>query len=216
MRDVIFTNEHFYHIYNRGVDKRDIFMDDADRWRFVKSLCIFNDSTRWSERSIANEKTELTCPEKPFVKIHAFCMMTNHFHLLLEQITDNGIAKFMHKLGAGFTRYFNVRNERTGALFGGTFKAKSVNDDVYLLHLTRYIHSNPISLLENTNQANLIDKLSNYRWSSFSDYLGTPTYPFVETKFILNDFRNHTEYTEFMKNWKPATDDQIGHLYFDE
>ena len=210
MRDVIFANEHFYHIYNRGVDKRDIFMDDADRWRFIKSLCIFNDSIRWSERSITFEKSKLARPEKPFVKIHAFCLMTNHFHLLIEQVIDGGVAKFMHRLGIGYTTYFNKRYERTGSLLGGTFKAKIVNDDGYLSHLSRYIHLNPI------NNIIPINELSEYRWSSYNDYIGRRSFPFIETKFIMDGYKNTNDYIKFIKSGEPAINDQISHLYYDE
>lgn len=216
MRDVIFTNEHFYHIYNRGVDKRDIFMDDADRWRFVKSLCIFNDSTRQSEQSIAREDTDFTCPAKPLVQIHAYCLMPNHFHLLLEQIEENGISLFMNRIGIGFTKFFNKRYDRSGALFGGTFKAKVVNDDSYLFHLSRYIHLNPVSLLTKSDNTNPVDYLSDYYWSSYNDYAGRRTFPFITKELIQSEFRDSEEYIKFMKNWKTPVDEQISHLYFDE
>ncbi len=216
MRDVIFANQHFYHIYNRGVDKRDIFMDEADCWRFVKSLCLFNDSTREAEGSIAREECDLLASSEPFVRIHAFCLMPNHFHLLVEQVIDGGISMFMHRLCGGFTKYFNKRYERVGALFSGTFKGKQVDDDHYLQHLTRYIHLNPINLLGIPVGDNPINRLQDYRWSSYADYFGRKSYPFVETSFILNFFRDRNEFVEFTKSWKQSVNDQIGHLYFDE
>ena len=93
---------------------------------------------------------EYTIPEllkqkrKPLVSIDSFCLMPNHYHFLMKEITENGISKFMHKVGTGYSLYFNLQNERSGSLFEGTYKAKHIEDDRYLKYLFEYIHINPL------------------------------------------------------------------------
>src|SRR3989338_5121487 len=147
MKHPQFENEHFYHIYNRGVEKRDIFIDKNDYLRFLEGLKEFNNPEMVTLRDPPPYRG-LTSVRKKLVRIHAFCLMPNHFHLLLEQIADNGIPLFMQKLGTGYTMYFNLVNQRVGGLFQGTFKAKIIENETYLMHLLRYIHLNPIELVE--------------------------------------------------------------------
>jgi len=166
--------KHYYHVYNRGTDKRKIFMDERDRYRFIHDLFEFND-----ERNVENlfrmtndEKLLYRLPQrqrkprKLLVDIVAFAMMPNHYHLLLRQRIDQGISLFMQKLGGGYTGYFNERHERSGVLFQGKFKLKHVSSDTYLRHLVAYIHANPLPLLKSDK------KIDTYRWSSYIDYLG--------------------------------------------
>ena len=145
-RKISFINDNYYHIYNRGIDKRIIFENDHDFKRFQESLRLFN-----SPNSIwladANQKTEVK-PQDRLVDIVCYCLMPNHFHLLLKQRVDSGIPNFMRKLGTGYSLYFNMRKERSGSLFQGTYKAKLVTDDNYLTHLSRYIHMNPVELVD--------------------------------------------------------------------
>lgn len=204
MRNIRFVNEGIYHVYNRSVEKREIFVDDQDRFRFIHDLFEFNDeapavnlyykrpliqSYEAKPRKIEQQKRKL------LVEILAFVVMPNHFHLLLRQIKENGISNFMHKLGTGYTMYFNQKYERAGSLFQGTYKAVLVNQEAHFIHLPYYIHFNPLDLkfpewrdreIKNYKQA--MKFLENYRWSSFLDYIGKKNFPSVTQREFLNEF----------------------------
>ena len=168
------TNGEFYHVYNRGVDRRNVFMDDRDRYRFIHDLYEFNDERSVvnlyrlseSERLLHRLPGRIRKPRKQLVRLIAFVEMPNHYHLLLQQKVDGGISLFMQKLGTGYTMYFNERYERSGALFQGKFKVKHVDQENYLRHLVSYIHANPAPLLKHGSA------LKRYRWSSYPDYIG--------------------------------------------
>ncbi len=154
MRKVKFEKDKIYHIFNRGVEKRDIFMNDSDRWRFLQGLYLFNDENSsfrllWNLENrekglnfktikdfLKNNLTERI----PLVEIMADCLMTNHFHLILKEIKKNGISRFMHKLGTGYAKYFNEKYDRVGGLFQGRFKAVLIEKDLYLQCLLVYIN----------------------------------------------------------------------------
>src|SRR3989344_4775774 len=125
MRKVPFVNGEFYHVYNRGVDKRDIFSDQYDLDRFFQSMNEFNVvepiGSIYENSFIRNSLGGLT-PKLKLVNVIAFCLNQNHYHFLLEQVIDKGIEKFMHKLSTGYTCYFNERNKRSGSLFQGNYK----------------------------------------------------------------------------------------------
>jgi putative transposase len=146
-RNLQFVVGEYYHVYNRGVDKRIIFNDEFDYQRFLLLLLLANDQEPIEVKQLVRTVTIpklLQQARQPLVSILAFSLMSNHYHLVLKEITDNGISKFMHKLGTGYSVYFNLRNDRSGALFQGTFKAKHAHDDRYLTYLFEYIHLNPV------------------------------------------------------------------------
>ena len=136
----------YYHIYNRGVDKRDIFGDKKDLLRFVESISEFNQIE--AVGSIRNlRKNDQTAPKalsggKPLVAFVAYCLNPNHFHFVLKQLVDGGIAKFMQKLQAGYTSYFNAKNSRTGSLFQGTFKSNLMGSENYFNKTVGYVNKN--------------------------------------------------------------------------
>jgi putative transposase len=201
MRKTQFANNYLYHIYNRGTDKRNIFLEDADYFRFIHDLYEFNNldpilnltrrirETEGGPASLNRKKREL------LVEIIAFCLMPNHFHLVLRQMKDSGIAKFMQKLGTGYTMYFNKKNKRNGVLFQGKFKAILVDNDNYFLPLFNYVHLNPVELAEaKWKEEGIKDKvkvnnfLENYRWSSYQDYIGIKNFPSIINKNFFNNF----------------------------
>jgi putative transposase len=139
----IFTPNSFYHIYNRGVDKRNIFLTEEDYLRFQYSLSIFN--TRNENGTIAFQLRNRR-PDNNLVAMHAFCLMPNHFHLLVSSESEDGISMFMHKVGLSYTHYFNKHYHRSGRLFENVYKSKQISDENYLLAITKYIHLNPLSL----------------------------------------------------------------------
>ena len=136
----IFANQQIYHIFNRGVEKRTTFLDKRDYRRFLDSMDYYRikNPTRFSfkKRSTLIENVTI---DTPLVEILSFCLMPNHFHLLLRQIEEKGITNFISKLSNSYTRYFNVRHKRVGPLFQGTFKAVRVEDNKQLLHLSCYM-----------------------------------------------------------------------------
>lgn len=130
-----------YHIYNRGVDKRPVFLNKQNYLRFYTSLNYFNTKKPINSiRDIAKD-VEITSADK-LVQIKAYCLLPNHYHLLLEQLTDGGISEFMKRVGGGYTLYFNEKKKRSGALFQGTYKRVHVNTDEYYNYLFAYINEN--------------------------------------------------------------------------
>src|SRR3989344_4219158 len=141
-KQTIVTGE-YYHIYNRGVDKRNIFSDKNDMRRFIESMIEFNQVD--GIISLSNlRKTEIESKalSEPLVAFVAYCLNPNHFHFVLKQLVDGGIAKFMQKLQGGYTYYFNVKNFRSGSLFQGTFKSHLINDENYFNKTLGYVNKN--------------------------------------------------------------------------
>jgi putative transposase len=160
-------------------------------------------------------------PRKILVEILAFCLMPNHYHLLLRQKRENGIVNFMQKLGTGYTMYFNQKYNRVGGLLQGRFKAVIVNKEEYFIHLPYYIHLNPLDLImskwqegriKNFNKA--IKFLENYRWSSYLDYIGKKNFPSVTQRgFLLEFFGGEKEYRKATKKWLKEIDlEKIGEI----
>jgi len=140
----IVTGEN-YHVYNRGVDKRDIFVEKMDIRRFVESINEFNQIEGIG--SLANLRKTHQIESKalsrePLVAIIVYCLNPNHFHFILKQLEDGGIAKFMQKLQGGYTYYFNVKNSRSGSLFQGTFKAQHIGNENYFNETLGYVNKN--------------------------------------------------------------------------
>lgn len=181
-RKIVFAPGEFYHIYNRGVDKRVIFTNDADRRRFIRLMYLSNGDIAFKYRDVEKLPFEEIKTGEKSVAIGAYCLMGNHFHILIKEIKDGGISSFMGKLQTGYSMYFNRMHKRTGTLFEGTFKAKHVeDDDEYLKYLYAYIHLNPVKLssagwesevkhIENPKAAS--EFLEKYPWSSYLDYCG--------------------------------------------
>jgi putative transposase len=199
-----------YHIYNRGVDKRNIFLDESDKYRFVHDLFEFNDKNPAKNLTIYlknNANKEVGLPKlkggsrEMMVEILAYCLMDNHFHLMVRQKTENGITEFMRKLGTGYTNYFNKKYDRSGSLFQGKFKSVNLNNNAHFLYLPIYIHLNPLDFnypewregkIKNYKKA--VDFLENYKWSSYIDYIGKKNFPSILSRdFLLDRFDNSTE-----------------------
>lgn len=156
----------FQHVFNRGTDKRDIFLDAADHKRFLLYLQVLNNVEIASPHNIEllEKLGSLEGSKVPLVDIVAFCLMPNHFHLLLYENREGGISKFMQRMGTAYTMHFNEKYERSGALFQGVFKSRPVHDMRYLQKVIDYVHLNPRKL----------SPLDKYVWSSFPDYCGRP------------------------------------------
>ena len=176
-RKIEFAPEEYYHLYNRGVEKRKLFLDKGDYRRFISLLYVANSVTpvhlsNYQGRSLI----EIPRGEQ-LVSIGAWCLMPNHFHLLVREIKDGNISLFMKKLLTGYSMYFNTKNERKGALFEGNFYAKHLDTDNYLKYQYAYIHLNPIGIIDDgwknkkiKNINNAKSFLSSYAYSSYLDY----------------------------------------------
>ena len=206
-----------YHVLNRGVDKRKIFMDDKDYYRFIHDLFEFNDQQRvqsnfyrFNAKSHAVGVREIRPRErKLLVKIHAFCLMPNHYHLLLSPMVENGIALFMQKLNGGYVQYFNQRHERTGTLFERKYKSILVESQAHFIHLPYYIHLNPLDMVSPEwrerkikSLGKAMDFLNEYKWSSHLDYLGKGNFPSVTQRdFLLEVFGGEKGYKKALTGW---------------
>lgn len=199
-----------YHVYNRGVDKRNVFLDQIDYIRFVHILYEFNNNlnaNRWHASSMSG--VGLLISKKPIVDLLAFCLMPNHYHLMIQEQQENGISEFMHKLGTGYTNYFNKKYERTGALFQGKYKIVHIIDDKHLQYLPYYIHLNPLDLILPNWRDGVLDDtkkalrfLHSYRWSSYLDYTGTKNFPSITKRdFLTEVMGNSDEQQKQMLDW---------------
>jgi len=168
-----------YHIYNRGTDKRIIYLDNADYKRFMELLYLSNSSQAVVVRDIYRNHNSIYEYEKgdPLVAIGAYCLMPNHFHLLLNQLVDGGITKFINKLCTSYVMYFNKKYQRTGALFQGKFKAEHAKTDNYLKYLYAYIHLNPVKLIDSTwKEEGIKDAMKAFNFASSFQYSSLPDY----------------------------------------
>jgi len=201
-RSTILTNEQFYHVFNRGIERRAIFSNKREFDRALNTLKYYryaNVPFKFSKFLVQTEenKTNLlksfNIKENELVEIIAYCLMPNHFHLLLKQIKDNGISKFISNLTNSYTKYFNTKHERVGALMQGIFKAVRVETDEQLIHLSRYIHLNPVSSFVIKEQ-----DLNNYPWFSYREYLGLEKDEFCAKEYVLNNFKTKEDYQKFV------------------
>ena len=187
MRDLSFCTDCYYHIYNRGVEKRKIFQDRFDYWRFLETIGFYRKKptpmklSDYRRGKIGINKID---NQTELIKIYCYCLMPNHFHLIIQQIIDNGISEFMRKISDSFTRYFNTKHERVGSLFQGPFKAKLIETDEYLLQLSKYIHRNPKEL----KFPHSVWELKQYPYSSYQYYLSGKKHVFCDTELILSYF----------------------------
>lgn len=173
----------YYHIYARGVEKRIIFSSKSDYWRFITLLFVGNSKKPIDYSTIVNVPWEVIERGPNLTDIGAYCLMPNHFHLLLREKMEKGISRFMSKLLTAYSSYFNKKYERRGRLFESTFNAKYVDRDTYLQHLFSYIHLNPTKIVDpgwkERGVANIlmVEKyLNQYSFSSHLDYLGQPRF----------------------------------------
>lgn len=197
MRNIILAEGEYYHIYNRGVEKRIIFEDKIDYARFLESMVEFNTIDPIGslyELSFSHLATRSPSTE-PLVEIVAYCLNPNHFHMILKQVAEHGISKFMKRLGGGYSWYFNNRYKRSGSLFQGPYRAKHVSRDEYLLRLSAYVNLN--------DRVHLLgDQVAKYGSgiTSWADYVG-------ETESLSSDKQ---ESSSFVKKAACANDVILG------
>lgn len=212
IRSVSLASGEFFHIYNRGTDKRQIFFDKADHQRFQELLYLCNSAEKINVRDIRKTYQNIFEYERDesLVSIGAYCLMPNHFHLLLKGNSDNGITKFMNKVSTGFSMYFNKRYDRKGSLFQGKFKAEHADTDEYLKYLYAYIHLNPVKLIDAKwkeegvkDAAKAYNFAASFAYSSLPDYLGQvrPENAIINTKLFPEYFLTAHEVREELFQW---------------
>lgn len=227
-RKLVFENYQPYHVLNRGVDKRIIFQDEADYYRFIFLLhaCNFGSPTfnLW-RRDIIKAGRAILIGEKPpsrfvqkehaqLVDILALSLIPNHYHSILEQRVDNGISLFMQKVGIAYSKYFNLRNQRAGRLFQGPFQAILVDNENYLLRLLRYVLLNPLDLFQPdwrekgvANWERAMEFLANYSWSTLPDLLGIRNSKLITSQRLYGTFFDNfskkgiIDFRKFLMGW---------------
>lgn len=190
----------FWHLIGRGVEKRDVVMDNHDRLRFIHNLYALNDRNA-TPNYILNVRREDYLREQ-LVDIHSYCLMKNHYHLLVTECIENGVSLFMQKINMGYTKYFNNRYERSGALWQGKYRKVHIQRDAHFLYIPFYIHLNPLDYVNPEWRKGKIRKpseslksLLEYRWSSHLDYLGIRNFPSIIRTDVLGPILGRqTEY----------------------
>jgi putative transposase len=212
MRKIIFAEGELYHVYNRGVDKRIVFTTRGEYERFLMYLHILNTNSDVRPTEVMERKSKeeiFNTPRKdPLVAIGAFCLMPNHFHLLLTPLVPGGVSKFMQKVQTAYTMYINARYERTGALFQGTFKAEHAASDTYAKYLYSYIHLNPSKLVsikwkdfKENDFSKVRSFLTEYPHSSLKEYMSG--------QHVISDPSYFPEYFSTKKDLQTHIDDWI-------
>ena len=198
-----FVENGYYHLYNRGVEKRDIFSDKQDYAVFLSLLKKYLSCLGSDPHPLAYE-----------LNLLAFCLMPNHFHLLVKQHTRDGITKLIRAVCTNYVTYFNNKYERVGTLFQGKYKAILVETDAYLLHLSRYIHLNPYPGSDPRM----------YNYSSYSYYLGTKNSDWLKSTEILDYFKrpnatsnqDYFTYESFVEDYKLDSNSFLGELTLED
>ncbi len=200
MRKTQFAEGEYYHIYNRGVDKRSIFDDREDVERFLQCMQEFNVAepigslyeNSFKRDQLGGPASKLVVEEEdlPLVEFIAYCLNPNHYHLILKQIVERGIEKIMQRVGTGHTMFFNNKYERNGSLFQGRFKALHIDSNEYLLHLSGYVNLN-----ERVHQ--LGGPASKLVRSSWGEYTDERISGICKKEIIFDQFKNRDEYKEF-------------------
>lgn len=223
----------FAHVYNRGNRKQPIVLDQKDKWHFLEMLYYFNDEFTainpfrdLNRRLILDFNRSFNWPldwpeRKSLVKILAFTLLENHFHLFLKEIQEGGVTKFMRRLGTGMANYFNTKYQEVGSLFQGSYKIKIINEEIYLKYLSVYIQVKNVfemypeglqKALENFDKA--YEWAVQYPYCSLADYAGKRNSQIIEKDVLGELFFGPEEYKEFAKQClvRMNLDDKLGTL----
>lgn len=202
-----------YHVINHGIENRKLFLDSRDYARFVHNLYEFNDTApaQAFDRRGARGTHDVGPPRsyimrEKLVEIHGWCLMKDHYHLLISECAEGGISKFIMKINVGYAKYYNERYERRGHVFQGKTKKILIKQESHFLYILHYIHLNSLDYLtgatkwrerdkgtiKNTNEA--LEYMDTYRWSSYLDYCNNKNFPSILSKKLFGDvFQNYRE-----------------------
>lgn len=205
MRYETFASNEYYHLYARGSNQENIFIDEHDKVRFIFLLCLYTSPTRinntfWYVNNFIKKGVFGFKPDKlsdvtkdKSLELNCFCVMDNHFHILVRNVEDNMISVYMHRVLTAYSKYFNAKYRRKGHVFDGPYKAVHIKNNNQILHLSAYIHKNPKDIKEWSN------KYEKYPWSSLSDYISTNKWGnFISKDIILGQFKTQTDYKNFV------------------
>jgi len=189
----VYGTDQYYHVYNRGVNRQDIFLEPEDRFYF---LSLF-------KRHLSAEP-EIDSHGRPFakydneVKLVAFCLMPNHFHLLFYLLEPDGIIHIMRSVMTSYTMYFNKKYQRTGGLYEGVFLASRISNDGYLWHVSRYIHLNPMDIGADFRQ---------YPYSSIDYFVGNKNASWLHPEKLVKGIEEKSQYLEFVADYETMHQD---------
>lgn len=212
------VTDYYYHVYNRGNNKQKIFYDPTDYqrfldltnyYRFVDLPGSYSNLLKQKPSVQSDIFDSLMINNYKLVEIICFCLMPNHYHLLLKQNRENGISLYLSKLQNSYTRFFNKKNKRVGALLQGRFKAVKIESKEQLLHLSRYVHLNPYS----SGVVKTEKELKSYLWSSLPEYLINRS-GICKKEIIVSEFEKAEEYGRFVLDYREYQKDieTIKHL----
>ncbi len=207
-----------YHVYNRGVNKSSIFLDEQDFKVFLGYLKLYLEPPNLQGQALQDENGRTIPPSKEpknymgEIELLAYCLMPNHFHLLIKQNTDRGIAEFMQSLIQRYVMYFNKKYMRVGGLFQSRYKSVLIEDENQFVYITKYIHRNPIDILP--------AKLGTagyevYRYSSYGNYLGLFQQRWVRPEQILSYFSNMKEGSTYQSFVENTVSDDLTKVYYE-
>lgn len=213
------VNEEIYHIVIRAIEDLKLFRDEKDYLRMIHDLFEFNDEypvlSTYRTRAIRTRNVlvplSLKKKRKMLVEILVFCLMPNHVHLLVKQLREGGISKFMRKIGAGYGLYYNQKYKRKGHIFQGRYRIVHIENQEQLKTVFVYIHTNPVALIApnwkekgimDSDLKKIIEFLENYKWSSYPDYLDNKTFPSITSREFLTKVMGGLEgCREFVDAW---------------
>jgi putative transposase len=216
IRKVELVSGEYYHIYNRGNSKQKIFHDEEDYLRFIALLYACNQKGYLKVCNLIKGQTLYDIERgNPIVSIGAYCLMPNHFHILITQTNDDDISSFMQKFSTAYSMYYNKKYKRTGGLFEGKFKSEHIDKDRYFKYLFSYVHLNPIKLIQKDwkeigikNKKEAIEYLNSYEYSSYLDFVGE--------KRIQNVILNIESFPKYFPNKKSFEQEIFEWLGYDD
>ena len=188
----------YFHVYNRGVAKQPLFLDTHDYRHFLETLSFYLDSTQIRRLSKTGAKDRRLLfavqPIDPLVTVVAYCLMPNHFHLVLREEREKGVSTYMQRAMNSYTRAFNTKYRRVGTVFQGVFSAVGVSSDQQLLHVCRYVYLNPVV-------ARMVHSAADYRWSSFAQLMSESESRLVDSQILLGIAGGRDQYKDFVNDY---------------
>lgn len=177
-----YSPESYYHVYNRGVAKQPIFIDDQDYKTFLSYLKLYLTTPNLQGQSLQVAPSKKLKNYSEQVTLLAYCLMPNHFHLFIFQKDSNSMSEFISSISTKFSMYFNKKYRRVGHVFQGRYKAVSITTESQFIYLSKYIHRNPLDILP----ARTV--LAGYKFSSYQNYLGLFNQPWINKDEIMSYF----------------------------
>ncbi len=194
--------DEYYHIYNRAVEKKVIFNDNGDYWRFLFLILYFQSNVKFVQlgrlveqfvqHSVLDIKEDVV--KNRTTELVAFCIMPNHFHLMIKEVEENGISNYMQRVLNAYSKYYNTKYEKSGHVFQGPYRAVHISDNRQLLHASAYIHRNPREI------PRWFRREDQYQWSSYQDFVkGNRWERLLVPDIVLGQFKDGEDYDRFAK-----------------